>query len=63
MMLSNEEKDALRFEFEQLQAQKANPAVKWTPGKQKHLDRLEKAVNAFNQSSEQLSFEVCYDNQ
>ena len=41
---TQEEQDAILFEFEQLQAQKANPAVKWTPGKQKHLDQLAQAV-------------------
>ena len=39
-----EEQDALVFEYQQLQAQKNNPAVKWTPGKQKRLDRLTQAV-------------------
>ena len=39
-----EEEDALVFEYQQLQAQKNNPAVKWTPGKQKHLDQLAQAV-------------------
>lgn len=44
MKLTQEEQDALVFEYQQLQAQKNNPAVKWTPGKQKHLDHLAQAV-------------------
>lgn len=39
-----EEEDALAFEFQLLQAQKADPAVKWTPGKEKHLQQLAQAV-------------------
>ena len=39
-----EEQEALVFEYQQLLAQKNNPAVKWTPGKQKRLDRLTQAV-------------------
>ena len=38
------EQDALVFEYQQLQAQKNNPTVKWTPGKQKHLEQLAQAV-------------------
>lgn len=39
-----EEEDALVFEFQLLQAQKADPAVKWTPGKQKRFERLAQSV-------------------
>lgn len=39
-----EEQDAMQFEYQQLLAQKNNPAVKWTPGKQKHLEQLAQAV-------------------
>ena len=41
-----DEQDAMQFEYSQLLAQKNNPAVKWTPGKQRHLDQLAQAVKS-----------------
>ena len=43
-MITQDEAEALEFEYQQLSAQKTDPAVKWTPGKQKHLERLEREV-------------------
>lgn len=43
-MITQEEAEALEFEYQQLSAQKTDPAVKWTPGKQKRLERLEREV-------------------
>ena len=44
LFCKQEEQDALIFEYQQILAQQANPAVKWTPGKEKHLQQLAQAV-------------------
>ena len=51
---TQEEQDAILFEFHELQAKKANPAVIWTPGKQKHLDQLAQAVKQIPAQKELL---------
>lgn len=56
-MITPEEAEALRFEFQTLVRQKNDPAVTWTAGKEKHLQGVIKMMDAYdNQTGDFLFF-------
>jgi len=55
-MITQEEAEALRFEFQALVKQKNDPAVTWTAGKEKHLQGVLAMMNAYDKQNGDFLF-------